>query len=528
MPDMTIEDGLRAAFRAESDAVGLTITTGELERRLAARRRQRTGRRLQVMAAAVAIVAVGAVAALSNGWLKPPAIGAGPTPGPSATNAAPSSGLQPIPATPGRIEVTRIDPTPPTGPFDRTFEGLVERDTLPLHATVSCLGDGAIDFYLDGQHQHVDCSSDGETSVSGVFNAADDVLGYRLVVTGRLSYSLLVEQQVGSEPPPNGASESPAAFTPPEMQVRVSTLGEPGATSLMRTACYSYELADGSTGTTRCPIDPSRVACCETLDVPWGSDLTFTIPDGWLIDRSEITSKDSVWTDADAAQSRSVVGWSSLGDDVIVIEGTYSKGGDRFTATFAVPIDGPDVAAAVVPSSVQCGAPDLSAPTPPTVHLFVDGAMSVAGELRTNSWRGSVSDSAVSLPPDPVEVSAGAALELRIADDVCAGTWLVEYGPPVTDVTRSVPPVGSLVLLKQNAPGERVTEVMNRFDLAELPPGDWVILAWFRYADGEAFMELARHRGLTGPSGRMPAPWGYSSAGRAPAWHAGGPGFESP
>ncbi len=30
------------------------------------------------------------------------------------------------------------------------------------------------------------------------------------------------------------------------------------------------------------------------------------------------------------------------------------------------------------------------------------------------------------------------------------------------------------------------------------------------------------------PSATIRAPWGYSSAGRAPAWHAGGPGFESP
>ena len=29
-------------------------------------------------------------------------------------------------------------------------------------------------------------------------------------------------------------------------------------------------------------------------------------------------------------------------------------------------------------------------------------------------------------------------------------------------------------------------------------------------------------------SGRLRLPWGYSSAGRASAWHAGGPGFESP
>ena len=31
-----------------------------------------------------------------------------------------------------------------------------------------------------------------------------------------------------------------------------------------------------------------------------------------------------------------------------------------------------------------------------------------------------------------------------------------------------------------------------------------------------------------GPDATIRAPWGYSSAGRAPAWHAGGPGFESP
>src|SRR3954471_1043145 len=30
------------------------------------------------------------------------------------------------------------------------------------------------------------------------------------------------------------------------------------------------------------------------------------------------------------------------------------------------------------------------------------------------------------------------------------------------------------------------------------------------------------------PFGTLLSPWGYSSAGRAPAWHAGGPGFESP
>ena len=46
---------------------------------------------------------------------------------------------------------------------------------------------------------------------------------------------------------------------------------------------------------------------------------------------------------------------------------------------------------------------------------------------------------------------------------------------------------------------------------------------------------LTRHRttrteqpGAEPPSATIRPPWGYSSAGRAPAWHAGGPGFESP
>ena len=78
------------------------------------------------------------------------------------------------------------------------------------------------------------------------------------------------------------------------MQVSVGTLGVAGETLLLTTDCYRYELADGQTGVIRCrgvPIDPP---CCESLEVPWGSDLTFTIPDGWSIERSVITSREFV------------------------------------------------------------------------------------------------------------------------------------------------------------------------------------------------------------------------------------------
>ena len=43
MHDTQIEEQLRGVLRAEGDAIPLTITTAELERRLAARRRRRAG-----------------------------------------------------------------------------------------------------------------------------------------------------------------------------------------------------------------------------------------------------------------------------------------------------------------------------------------------------------------------------------------------------------------------------------------------------------------------------------------------------
>ena len=77
-----------------------------------------------------------------------------------------------------------------------------------------------------------------------------------------------------------------------------------------------------------------------------------------------------------------------------------------------------------------------------------------------------------------------------------------------------------------------------------LVPGDWTLRVRITATGkGSHDRRLVRrpdpHRALgrrrrMPPTGRpsasatLPVPWGYSSAGRAPAWHAGGPGFESP
>ena len=67
MHDANLEERLRSVLRQEGDGLPFTITTEELERRLALRRRERNGRRLSLMAAGLAAVAVGTIFALGGG-----------------------------------------------------------------------------------------------------------------------------------------------------------------------------------------------------------------------------------------------------------------------------------------------------------------------------------------------------------------------------------------------------------------------------------------------------------------------------
>jgi len=138
MHDDRIEEQLRTILRSEGDGLSLTISASELERRLAARRRQAGGRRLSMVAAAIAALAVGSIFALSNGWLRLPAVGivAPPSASPARTgvpSAVPSKAPSRTPATrssdwlgspveavlvrpigddarPDSFEVTRLDP----------------------------------------------------------------------------------------------------------------------------------------------------------------------------------------------------------------------------------------------------------------------------------------------------------------------------------------------------------------------------------------------------------------------------------
>lgn len=93
MRDGQLEERLRAVLRTEGDALPLTITTAELERRMALRRRERVGRRAGLVAAAVAVVAVGSLVVTTSGWFQPSGVGTGPSAVPTASPAPSDAAL---------------------------------------------------------------------------------------------------------------------------------------------------------------------------------------------------------------------------------------------------------------------------------------------------------------------------------------------------------------------------------------------------------------------------------------------------
>ena len=101
MHDTNLEERLRSVLRQDGDGIPFTITTEELERRLALRRRARTGQRMSLMAAGLAVLAVGAVFALGSGWLRSTNVAADPSPtatGAPTASSSPDAVVTPSPA----------------------------------------------------------------------------------------------------------------------------------------------------------------------------------------------------------------------------------------------------------------------------------------------------------------------------------------------------------------------------------------------------------------------------------------------
>ena len=115
MFDDLLEERLRSILRQAGDELSLSVTAAELERRLTVRRRARTAQRSALLAAAVGIIAVGAIVGSAPSWFRQTqnqgAATASPRPtapatvSPSVASASP----EPIaPATPaGRAPIVR-------------------------------------------------------------------------------------------------------------------------------------------------------------------------------------------------------------------------------------------------------------------------------------------------------------------------------------------------------------------------------------------------------------------------------------
>ena len=114
MHDNELEDRIRTTLRAVGDALPVTITSDELGRRLTLRRRARMRRRAGYLAAAVGVVAVGGLVAAGAGWFRPSGVGTTPAPSdvtsaPSDSSPAPSQGPSSGPSDAG-LPCTTIGP----------------------------------------------------------------------------------------------------------------------------------------------------------------------------------------------------------------------------------------------------------------------------------------------------------------------------------------------------------------------------------------------------------------------------------
>jgi hypothetical protein len=123
---------------------------------------------------------------------------------------------------------------------------------------------------------------------------------------------------------------------------------------------------------------------------------------------------------------------------------------------------------------------------PPRIFVSVDAGPWVRAEGGSLTWRGTSADGPAPIGP-LVEGATGARLRVRIGSNVCAAWWRIELAPRPTVEWRNQEPFADLVpdrLLDYytGPPGKA-----NRFDLAAIPPGDWVVHAnlWFANGRGE-------------------------------------------
>ncbi len=247
MHDNTIDERLRSTLRREADSLPLTITTEELERRLALRRRDRAGRRVGLLAAGIAVIAVGGFALAAGLWRGPdvattpqpsvqPSVGR-PSSEPTSGPSAPSAVLPSLEPTAGNVDYQRAnqlaDPSSTdTVPSTNVLSGF-RTSAREASVNVACQGPDALVVHWGSPENPTAIADETVTCDSTIasfrydIGARQPMIGTYLWIeaTPRTGYTVLVET-FGFLNDPRPAT-IPSMATPPGTVV-LDTQSTPG------------------------------------------------------------------------------------------------------------------------------------------------------------------------------------------------------------------------------------------------------------------------------------------------------------
>jgi hypothetical protein len=395
--DSQIEDRLRSVLRKEGDELTLNITAQELERRLALRRRERAGRRVSLLAAGVAVLAIGGLVVAQNGWF-----GAGPAvggnPGPTAVaasappdSAAPGASGSPTPG-PSALEdsdlgCSAVDPSATAVP-PAVIAGVVPGDSIGFGGTVVAARWNAVESGTpgswDGLTSTTEAISTGSDQVLEVTSDGcfEDVSAEALLTIyaqppalSPTPVALDVIRGIGGrvvdiEPPATGGwtvriratfvtTDGSEAWS--ETLYRVfgnfdaprltMSQGGGGHFVFAQASCPSYQLASGASAADQCggPYEPLRGVA--PLVVAKGASVTLELSDTWRIDQAKVTAvqADRIAAGTNAPEySVAFVdkGGRQISVPIVLDPGSWivrvslngSRGGDIFGAYYDLPV----------------------------------------------------------------------------------------------------------------------------------------------------------------------------------------------
>lgn len=151
-----------------------------------------------------------------------------------------------------------------------------------------------------------------------------------------------------------------------------------------------------------------------------------------------------------------------------------------------VDLPGPSPVGSPVSPAVPCGPADL-AHAPTFVLRTSDGASHVATPYGA-TWAGEPFGDGTWLPSQTVATPSGRGLQVDVSGDTCAVEWTILYGPPPATGPGAggFLPAGDLVPAVVNRDPAFASQ--NRFALADLPSGTWLIAGEFGFVHGEVLV----------------------------------------